>query len=1466
MNYKGMILDALNQEIPEGYYRRLDNGVLDKTKQAITEELGTNQVFSVSIDGYTVDIMEVIDLSDRKIIMSNLYATDKSNKGEIGIYDGTYTPLIRDKNILFDHTRSIEYTYFTNNLGEHIILWNNPQPSYLNIDNPNVEISAYSLTDPSELLLFPNIIYPIIDTVDISSGGSLLAGSYQIAIKYLNEDGTETSYLGHSNPINIISDSLGQPYDNIKGNWSGEPTNKLIKIGYKEIDSKFEHIKIGVKANYSGLQSSSSENTMGTIYYESPKIPNQSNNIVFSSIDSFNQITEEQFKIEYPTFESIGTLTIDKNRLVIGNLSTQKEDDYQSAVNDIQVNWVYGKETDINNPINSFKDGVHTYFSKGFMPGEVYALYIRFIYKNGTKSKAYHIPGREADDTNEIFNIGGTPYYETDIVPTTTTEGEEYGNLKCFHTRDTTKVNGNGINTMGYWENSSEQYPTDFPDFAGDNVRHHRMPSLKKLIDEYDFLTTEIIGFSDTLTSSLSSNGDTYASNYVDLSSGAQAVFSITDELGTTGGTITYTFSAKTYVKIDYKILVQDAYMGVYQADSSGNKLITIRELDVRETGSSTLWISTNMTFQPNEKLVISLVDGDTAWYRPSLFNLTVSDSEINSAASIVVKNIGLRFSNIEIDDPDIQAFEILYAKRSYQNSTISGYSQTFYINPTTGNAMSSATNNSEGADGALYPPDLLVNEEYPRAVIQYIRQEYNFISPLSNANLDTAYSNSQVDLVCPLNNVEYKPITSEDYSTTRISFNYGANFTLDDGGSHTSMVVSLHTGNLDPYYNYAAQELVSTGYVQKLNGVTEHVYGGDTYVDNFSWFTNEADGESTTIFNIVIPTVSNLALRLTGVEDYETFYPYESESNLNGTVGGFTFPNEEGINSGYHKFDNYIWSNPAYRKLNDTIAVIQTPNNENPNIFNNRVYLSEVIKTEGKTTSFKKFLPLNYKDLNPVFGALVKLVSFNNELYIFQNKGISKTVTKVIIKSNENTAYIGSGNIFEVEPQPLLDDDKGYIGVKYSNEVFKFINGIVFINQKNGKVGMITDKLNIISNNYAKDYFKEFVDFKLNKQVQDATDETIYNSNPKTSLGTGFVFGYDDDNERLLITKRDYTVTTSIIPSSFMVATLIDGIIAEAGDDYGYPQRYVLHKVATPGLQSILDSYNAGNEVRIKDFNNRLHTVDVYTGSDFDSSLTGDIVFLFNINDPVLGSAFDLTATNDNVYVEYKAIQDEDHAYIENGFITNTYNLPIGDFDVRQDITIAYCLTNQAWQSFPHYNCKGYCHFDKYLGSFDDTSIYEHSDNDFNYFHGEYQNLAFTGIAGNDKPGRKFFTTIQWLTESISNNGFNYFDTFDKIWVFNDYQSSNIIKLIPYNKPNGNVRKVKGIHNFKQFRDLLYTPDTKFIVDNELVTSAINTNKEWYEKKKFISNYLLYKLIKEPNENRLYLYYSGAMYNQSNR
>ncbi len=189
-----------------------------------------------------------------------------------------------------------------------------------------------------------------------------------------------------------------------------------------------------------------------------------------------------------------------------------------------------------------YKDVSLSYKKKSYRRSEVYAFYISFVLKDGTETYAYHIPGRT------VKEIGSTGFFENEAIQDhtandfkntvgldTTEFNELYEDSKLHQITDTQlmiqEVGNENISTS-FWENNNEYYPEseDYQTWetdedgvavqtgtiAGENVRHHKMPSNKHKdysyitgIEGWDFFNSNIENqFAPNVNNSANSNQD----------------------------------------------------------------------------------------------------------------------------------------------------------------------------------------------------------------------------------------------------------------------------------------------------------------------------------------------------------------------------------------------------------------------------------------------------------------------------------------------------------------------------------------------------------------------------------------------------------------------------------------------------------------------------------------------------------------------------------------------------------------------------------------------------------------------------------------------------------------------------------------------------------------------------------------------------------------------------------------------
>ncbi|RTK92592.1 MAG: hypothetical protein EKK61_03700 [Rickettsiales bacterium] len=152
-----------------------------------------------------------------------------------------------------------------------------------------------------------------------------------------------------------------------------------------------------------------------------------------------------------------------------------------------------------------------------------------------------------------------------------------------------------------------------------------------------------------------------------------------------------------------------------------------------------------------------------------------------------------------------------------------------------------------------------------------------------------------------------------------------------------------------------------------------------------------------------------------------------------------------------------------------------------------------------------------------------------------------------------------------------------------------------------------------------------------------------------------------------------------------------------------------------------------------------------------------------------------------------------------------------------------------------------------------------------------ETPRLSYIDVVFNEAPlETKRFDNFKWITVSELNNIISDKDTFTNIAIYNDNQFSGVIDL----KDGGlfwhgkDVRNTEGTWNFNKFKDLLTNKTTLFKDDkNFFILLSIDHNKAWFNKNKFISKYIIVRLINNNiNQRNLHLTLVGSNFIKSDR
>lgn len=213
---------------------------------------------------------------------------------------------------------------------------------------------------------------------------------------------------------------------------------------------------------------------------------------------------------------------------------------------------------------------------------------------------------------------------------------------------------------------------------------------------------------------------------------------------------------------------------------------------------------------------------------------------------------------------------------------------------------------------------------------------------------------------------------------------------------------------------------------------------------------------------------------------------------------------------------------------------------------FPHRVHYSEQSFQEELTDNYRNFLINNYRDIEGETGEITNVFKLGNNLFIHTKEGLwqmprsyQERVTDQVI------SFIGTGSYFEIPPQKVLDDDTGSsAGTQHKWSSIKTPNGYFFVCENQRKIYQFTGKeLKPISSIGLSNWFKENIEVNVDKQYYNSTTNLYpYRDNPSNPFGSGFISTYDTKKERVLFTKKDYTLSNNVTDNTDFEICVKDG------------------------------------------------------------------------------------------------------------------------------------------------------------------------------------------------------------------------------------------------------------------------------------------------------------------------------------
>ena len=402
---KGMNTDVDPKDQPDGTYRFALNSIHenkegDGTYYLINEK--SNELLDSLPEG-NIPIGEEY-IGDNVVCI--LSVREDGTNSEIGLWykNSTYMTVVNDDCLNFNVGWRVDITYRLKRGCEKVIYFtdNYNSPRYFNFNKIEDFQDEDGNWDCDLFELFLPYSIPLFQDLEIINKGSLLAGSYNFAIQYVDADDNGTPWIYASQLISVYHDSLTNPWIDIQGSSNADsdsgagksfPTKKAIKLNITNLDKKFQFYRLArIEAT--------SFNGEVTRVLSSPRIPIEQEEYIVDGLDiGWFQIPVEDIIIKPDKIQKAEHITQLENRLILSNTTGNDVNfcNFQKYASKIASRYTVRKAKLDELETGNSKDP-NTYFeSMSFMGDEVYAMGIVYVFKDGTESPAFHIPGRSKD-------------------------------------------------------------------------------------------------------------------------------------------------------------------------------------------------------------------------------------------------------------------------------------------------------------------------------------------------------------------------------------------------------------------------------------------------------------------------------------------------------------------------------------------------------------------------------------------------------------------------------------------------------------------------------------------------------------------------------------------------------------------------------------------------------------------------------------------------------------------------------------------------------------------------------------------------------------------------------------------------------------------------------------------------------------------------------------------------------------
>jgi hypothetical protein len=1033
-----------------------------------------------------------------------LFSTN-GTKSEIGILSEscTYTSVIESSCLNFSidfpitgiykiHNGCDRILYFTDNL--------NPLRS-INLDNLIQYTNEATVADAntndtwlcSLMRVDPEFQVPTIALSSvIDGGGSLERGTYTFILRYLDADFNPTDWTDFTQMVPVYGGN-SSVYNNIDGGNFDLVDNdlfaegKAIQLVISNLDANFPYYQLGVIQNTTGVIDE------GAAYSLTQEAFNGTT-ATYTYTGAATQRTVEvltDLTVDSIVFNKVKTIEQVNNRMILGNTTDDLRDwaEFQREASKVVLNWGGTTHAKSINNQSTPKSEDYVFFRRSYMRDEIYAFGIVYVFKDGTTSPVFHIPGRAPN----IGSTGTVQYTNAQMVTA--------GNALA-HTR----------NTVPIGENWDTQLLTVVAGEVGSNTTVGEADVKHIPITEFVTPTGARIGNQierwkvyNTATDNQMSyyEGDTTYPPITDCSGvsiwGVDAwgnplegepirhhkfpdatLYPIHEQAETTPTSLTDSLSSPQGFINPMLVRISNVTIPpAFAADIQGYYLVRAG----RDQQNKTVIDKGYFGIVPGS-LTAVFGTGPT-WFSPSPFRLN-----------------NLLVRSPEEDNP--------YVFISPSTTFTNELKQPTYFKSEYGMTQDSVSD--VGLEYVINQGDVI---RQPRNTLNNINSlGYIYVDGDTRQELSPPFTLPIENLTVSLNHY----FSRWDRDAT--------NALATAGAAHQYASAKVW---IKPYSNLFNLRYQPTGELLTNTGTANHlVYGGDTFISELTWQSltkgssnDYGDMAEVAYGNFYVESSINSEVRSHGS------LSYQDHLRRVGTVESFLtldqFPDDDTKDyaDNYFQYHQMYSQEPNFKQY-FPLPITWDYCTECPNSFPYRLWYSNQSYQEQRADNYRTFLANNYQDLIGSSGPINNTFIFKDQLYAQTDYATWFIPTRPQeLQTNEGTISIGTGGIFSVPPRRIETADRGYAGCQHRHTTVTSEFGTFWADADAGKVFLMQGKgPKDVTLKGMRNWFSENLPFNISNQLPNFNVDSHTSKN-----GVGLQAVFDPRHNRMILKKRDYAL-----------------------------------------------------------------------------------------------------------------------------------------------------------------------------------------------------------------------------------------------------------------------------------------------------------------------------------------------------